>query len=56
LEPEKSGHAYLGVDVLQINRKTDLSTIPTSVAPIPNVLVHDPVAYVPSAISRSARP
>jgi hypothetical protein len=40
--------AYLGVDVLRIDRKADLSTMPTSVAPIPTSWFTTPAAYVPS--------
>ncbi len=39
--------AYLGVDVLRIDRKADLSTMPTSVAPIPTSWFTTPAAYAP---------
>ena len=48
--------AYLGVDVLRIDRKADLSTMPASVAPIPTSWFTTSVAYAPSATWRFACP
>jgi hypothetical protein len=40
--------AYLGVDVLRIDRKADLSTMPTLTAPIPASWFTTVPAYLPS--------
>jgi hypothetical protein len=48
--------AYLGVDVLRIDRKADLSTMPTGVAPIPASWFTTAAAYLPSATWRFACP
>jgi hypothetical protein len=48
--------AYLGVEVLRIDRKADLSTMTTQVAPIPSAWFTTVPAYAPSTTWRFACP
>jgi hypothetical protein len=48
--------AYLGVDVLRINRKADPTTMPTVAAPIPASWFTTTASYVPSEVWRFACP
>jgi hypothetical protein len=48
--------AYLGVDVLRIDRKADPATMPTVVAPVPASWFTTTASYVPSDVWRLACP